>query len=432
MRKVYFHSIFFRLLMLAVCLAFLINMIFFGVIHYYSLKADKGFRTKMTDYARYLVNDIGTPPDREKAEKLAERLGIAVDYESADGRWRAGTLPENFPEDGFHSEYEDGDIVIRFMHGYTEIKQESGLGNVIIRMSPAPEDITRFRAYGYGMFAAVMLLLICTFILIRYMLSPIKKMHSAIEEVKKGNYGFKIRHRGNDELAQLCTTFNELTSEVETALRSREQLLADIGHELRTPMTSIRIAADMVKDDELRESIIDDVGQMDGLTAKMLESARLNFSERVVEMDTVDFSALIEKIAAKMNSRGANIVTDVDSSISICANPDMMESLIKNLLGNAVKYSFGDPVSVQAYADDSGVTLTVTDKGEGISAKDMPYIFEPFYRSDTARTRNTGYGLGLSLCKKITDIHGGTISIKSEEGRGTEVSVTLPAELINK
>ncbi|MCD8555005.1 HAMP domain-containing sensor histidine kinase [Seleniivibrio sp.] len=432
MRKVYFHSIFFRLLMLTVCLAFFINMIFFGVIHYYSLKADKGLRTKMTDYARYLMNDIGTPPDREKARKLAERLDIAVDYEAGDMRWRVGSLPKDFPEDGFHSVYEDGDILIMFMHGYTEIKKESDIGRVIIRMSPAPEDLDRLRKYGYGVFAAVMFLLICTFLLIRYMLSPIKKMYSAIEEVKKGNYGFKIRHRGNDELAQLCTTFNELTSEIEKAVRSREQLLADIGHELRTPMTSIRIAADMVKDDELRESIIDDVGQMDSLTAKMLESARLNLSDRVVEMDTVDFSALIDRTAAKMNSRGANIVTDVDSQISICANPDMMESLIKNLLGNAVKYSFGDPVSVKAFADDSGLTLTVADKGEGISAKDMPYIFEPFYRSDSARTRNTGYGLGLSLCKKITEIHGGTISVRSEEGRGTEVEVTLPKELINK
>ena len=159
----------------------------------------------------------------------------------------------------------------------------------------------------------------------------------------------------------------------------------------------------------------------------------LGDTDRVLEMDTVDFSALVRRCAGKFRNRGSNIELSIYENISLCANGLMLESLMTNLLENAVKYSVNtdSPVKVTALKDVDGLTVTVSDKGQGIAAKEIPYVFEPFYRSDTARTRNTGYGLGLSLCKRIVELHGGTIKLRSEEGAGTEVVFTLPPMLIN-
>ncbi|WP_169304203.1 sensor histidine kinase [Denitrovibrio acetiphilus] len=115
----------------------------------------------------------------------------------------------------------------------------------------------------------------------------------------------------------------------------------------------------------------------------------------------------------------------IDDEIIFYGSSLLIESLITNLLSNAVKYSSNSEkhVLMMAEAKDGILNITIRDHGAGISGEDIPYIFEPFYRSDSARTRNTGFGLGLSICKKIVDIHNGEISVSSTEGAGTEIKI---------
>ncbi|WP_415238019.1 ATP-binding protein [Seleniivibrio woodruffii] len=427
------NSLFTKLLLLTILAAALLNFAVFATFHYYSITTDTRMRSNMTDYVQYLVRDIGNPPEKARAEKLAERLGLFVSYESDSESWTAGVSPDDFPDRKLLEFFSREGLSISSAHGYTRIVSSADGGILTLLMFPEKGEISKLRNLMFVLCGIMMVILAGTLLIIRRMLSPVKKMHAAIEEVKNGNYGHKISQSGRDELAQLCRMFNGLTAEVERAVRSRERLLADVSHELRTPLTSMRVAADMVADEELKQSLIEDINSMDTLTGKVLESARLGVSDRILEMDTVDFSALVRRCAGKFRNRGSNIELSIYENISLCANGLMLESLMTNLLENAVKYSVNtdSPVKVTALKDADGLTVTVSDKGQGIAAKEIPYVFEPFYRSDTARTRNTGYGLGLSLCKRIVELHGGTIKLRSEEGAGTEVVFTLPPMLIN-
>ncbi len=428
-----FNSLFTKMALLTAFAALMLNFAFFGAFHYYSMTTDTRMRSNFTDYAKYLVKDIGNPPQKANAQALANRTEIYAEYESAEGSWTAGIPLNNFQSKKLVNFYDKDGLSIASAHGYTRIISETDRGTLTLQMSPKNGETSGLRTLLFVLCGMVIVMLFGLLFFIRNMLSPVKKMYAAIEEVKKGNYGCKITHRGNDELAQLCRMFNGLTAEIERAMRSREQLLADVSHELRTPLTSMRLAADMVNDTELKQSLIEDIMSMETLTGKVLESARLGFDDKVIEMNSVDFTSLAKKAAGRFTSMGGNVEVDIRERITLCANGLMMESLLNNLLENAVKYSVNseEPVLLKLSADADGLTVSVRDKGQGIPAKDLPFVFEPFYRSDTARTRNTGYGLGLSLCKRIVDLHGGTITVKSEESLGTEVVFTLPSELIN-
>ncbi|WP_303850686.1 HAMP domain-containing sensor histidine kinase [Seleniivibrio woodruffii] len=426
------NSLFTKMAVLTSFAALILNFAFFGAFHYYSITTDTRTRSNFTDYVKYLVKDVGNPPQKANAEAIATRAKLFAKYESPAGSWTAGIFKDDFNDRKLFKFYDKDGLSIASAHGYTRIISATDNGSLTLLMSPEKGEISGLRILLFILCGMVVVMLFGLLFFIGKMLSPVRKMFAAIEEVKKGNYGHKILHKGKDELAQLCCMFNELTADIERAIRSREQLLADVSHELRTPLTSMRVAADMVEDNELKQSLIEDIMSMETLTGKVLESARLGIGDKALEMDSVDFSALAERCVRRFASMGGKIQANIGDGIKLCANSLMMESLLNNLLENAVKYSVNshEPVLLQLSADADGLTVSVRDKGQGIPAKDLPFIFEPFYRSDSARTRNTGYGLGLSLCKKIVEMHGGTITVKSEESVGTEVVFTLPPLLI--
>jgi len=205
-----------------------------------------------------------------------------------------------------------------------------------------------------------------------------------------------------------------------------------VSHELRTPITRINLALEMGPEGMAKDSIRDDLKEMEAMIAEILETARLDSANGKLNLEDADLSALAAEAVAAADARapGARLIgARAGEGPILRVDRARVRKVLANLLDNAIKYSRAGsgPVEVRIEAGPDEVAVRVEDRGVGIPAAELPRLFEPFYRVDPSRARETGgYGLGLSLCKRIMEAHGGSITIASREGEGTEVVLSFP------
>jgi signal transduction histidine kinase len=206
-------------------------------------------------------------------------------------------------------------------------------------------------------------------------------------------------------------------------IRARDQLLLDVSHELRSPLTRLRVAIELLPDGRQREGMTADIAEMEAMIAELLELERLRDGLRIAP---VDLAPIVRDVAAAFGAR----VVSLPAALMANADAEKMRIVLRNLIENAVKYSLPDsaPVEVSAAVDDAHVVIRVTDDGVGVPEEDRASLFEPFFRVDRSRSKMPGgYGLGLSICKRIVEAHGGTIAMQPNARRGTTFTVTLPS-----
>jgi len=246
--------------------------------------------------------------------------------------------------------------------------------------------------------------------------------------VAAGKLDHRIAQSGASEFHDMAAAFNAMATQLDHLLRSKEQLLLDVSHELRSPITRMRIQLEFLDDADARESLESDLADMEAMVTTLLESARLRHAA-ALNLEAVEMADLIRSLVKDFESLSPGVVTGPMAEASVSADPDKIRIVLRNLLENALKHTpdTGPPVSIAMTALPEQIEIVVEDKGQGIPAAELPRLFEPFYRPDVSRSRKTGgYGLGLSLCKAIMDAHGGTIEIDSTVGEGTRVTASLP------
>lgn len=393
----------------------------------------------VSHYARSLAAEIGSPPDTAKARALAARNSLRIRYEGPAGGWESApagaTATPDLPQD-----LEKG---LRAVDGEPGVRMGWARHRFLIQVPSGDGGRYTFMA-GFGpvpaqhagyLGALILILSLClagAFFAIRRMLSPLKVLTEAVERIRRGEFAYRIPECGRDELGELARSFNGMSAELEEMIRAREQLLLDVSHELRTPITRIKLALEMSPDSAANESIRDDLREMEAMISELLENARLDSANGKLHLEDVDIATLAAEAAADADGRppGVRLIgcTAGDGPL-IRADRARVRKVLANVLGNAAKYS-GEgslPVEVRIEAGPDEVTVRIEDHGAGIPEAELPRIFEPFYRVDRSRSRETGgYGLGLSLCKRIMEAHGGGIAISSREGEGTEVALTFP------
>ena len=168
---------------------------------------------------------------------------------------------------------------------------------------------------------------------------------------------------------------------------------------------------------------------LQGMTAEILESERLTSEKGGLTLEDTDLHKLVNNLVATYGDPPPGIVVHADGSVSAHVDPDRTRTLLRNVIDNALKYSSDQsrPVEVRLKKSNEEVVITVEDFGEGIPERDLALVFEPFYRVDKSRGRKTGgYGLGLNLCRKIMEAHGGTIHVQSRVGEGTRFTMRFP------
>jgi len=290
---------------------------------------------------------------------------------------------------------------------------------------------------------------------------PLQKMAQAAQAISRGSFKEKVDVKSADELGDLAQAMNSMSDEISALIDSltqekeklralieeRTNMMSDISHDLRTPVTSIRgfveaLRDGIIKDEAERAHTLDIIHEESERLARLVDDlfymARLESEESPVEMKEIDLLALVrntvETITPLAMEKDLSVRLSTDEAVAslgqvkIVGSADRLTRAILNLLDNAVKYSpRGGQVKVNVKVEDGNAVVSVSDEGPGIPADEIPRLFERFYRADKARSRaRPGAGLGLSIAKLIVEQHGGSVRVDSVVGRGSTFSVSLP------
>ena len=274
------------------------------------------------------------------------------------------------------------------------------------------------------------LILAGTWLALRWIMKPLNWLSVGVSALGEGNLEHRLPEKRGDELGNLARAFNRMSDNIKEMLTAREQLLLDVSHELRSPLTRMKVALESISENSSQESLQRDVYEMEQMVTEILETARLKSEHGKLDRLYTDLGALIQETCLMFEGNDPGI--RFENSAEKCfakVDVEQIQTVLKNILANAQKYSTSenDPIKVSLSRDDCEVLLEIQDYGQGIPDEEIDLIFEPFYRVDKSRNKDTGgYGLGLSLCKTIIEAHGGTISVKSSMGQGTIFSLLLP------
>jgi signal transduction histidine kinase len=241
-----------------------------------------------------------------------------------------------------------------------------------------------------------------------------------------------------DEVGRLAETFNDMLARIEELFRAQQRILADVSHELRSPLTAIRGNLDLLRRGALENDAERDasLAAIDSEAARMQRmvqdllllaqaDAGVQIQKQPVELDTLLLDVYRQ---SRLKAGGVKLTLGSEDQAQVMGDSDRLKQLFTNLLDNAIKFTpSGGEVTLSLVRDTQWVHIAIADTGPGIPEADLPRIFDRFYRVDKARSRDRGgTGLGLSIVKWIVDAHDGRIDVKSEVGRGSTFTVSLP------
>ncbi len=413
----------FAKIFLIICLTVLFINIIVGLFFRYYIQqgAVPQWMQPVDLFLEYLVTDIGNPPDRKKIDLLSDITGFDIYIENFNSNKSGVDLTSLMRHKWAYHEY--GSTMFFFNKGRpVAIKENSGRKIYFIARS------SRFTDHDSIILRVILfitLVLLGSYFLIKRSLRPVKQLTRGMHEIASGNFNYIIPPQGSDELGRLSETFNEMNRKLLEMIKLKEQLLYDVSHELRSPLTRVNVALEMVDQNELTESMREDLRSMDKMIHELLENGSFDGTKLVIKRENFLLKDLLQEIISRIGI--VHQITVEFDNLTINGDRSKIETLFRNIIENAVKYSDQEkPVIITSSEVDGGVTVSVRDHGIGIKQEDLDRIFEPFYRTDLSRSRETGgFGLGLSIAKKISAAHGGKIWAQSS-GDGTVIHIFFP------
>ena len=271
-----------------------------------------------------------------------------------------------------------------------------------------------------------------TYPIVRRLTRRLENLQKGVEQWGTGNLSARVAEQGNDEVAYLAQRFNHAAEQVEQLVTSHKSLLANASHELRSPLTRIRMGLELMGDSPsptMKAEISRSVSELDQLIDEILLASRLDAKEADLgTIEPVDLTGLASEECARVQ---AHLELGFDPrSIIVPGVAKLLRRVLRNLLENARRYGTSDievQLSAQTVDQENWVRLCVCDRGPGVPPDLRERIFEPFYRLPGASEREGGVGLGLSLVKSIVQRHGGRVHCEDREGGGARFVVMLPA-----
>lgn len=273
-------------------------------------------------------------------------------------------------------------------------------------------------------------------------LQPIANVIKQVDEISIASLNLRVDEgNGEDEIAKLAQTFNDMLSRLETSFLAQKNFISNASHELRTPLTAITGQLEVTllnprSPEEYKDvinSVLEDIKNLNTLSNRLLMLAQASSEEREKRMSPVRIDELLWQAKEDLLRRQDDLIINIDldeqlddeKNLTIRGDEQLIKTAVSNIMENGCKYSADKAVRVFIEASESGITLTFRDKGIGIPQEEISNIFEPFYRG--ANTKNVrGHGIGLSMVKGIIKLHKGTLHLVSIEGEGTVVTVSLP------
>ena len=297
----------------------------------------------------------------------------------------------------------------------------------------------------------VPVIVICLVLWIYYsVVEPIHMLQLATQNIKNGNLDFEVEVHNKDEIGELCEDFEEmrkrLKDNAEEKLRAEQQnkeLISNISHDLKTPITAIKgyveglmdgVADTPEKQNKYLQTVYSKAIDMDRLINELSFYSKIDTNKIPYIFHRINVVGYFEDCAEDLGREledeqiGFSYENSVDDSVQMIADAEQMKRVINNIVGNSKKYSDKTERKIQMRIKDVGdfIQVEIEDNGRGIAAKDLPYIFDRFYRTDVSRNSSKGgSGIGLSIVKKIMEDHGGKIWASSKEGVGTVMYLVL-------
>ena len=253
---------------------------------------------------------------------------------------------------------------------------------------------------------------------------PLKRLAATADRIGRGEEAGPIGIGGPEEMQQLAAAFAEMQERLARFVSERTRLLGALGHDLRSPLTALRVRAEMVDDDETRERIIASIAEMQEMVEATLAFARgMATAERV---DTVELSLFLGAIADEFRDAGNEVALQGDDAkLRLRLRPGAMRRALRNLIENALRY--GKRARVTTSVGKTDVRITIDDDGPGIPQDSLERVFDPFVRLEGSRSRDTGgTGLGLSIARTIVHAHGGDVTLRNRPEGGLRAEIRLP------
>lgn len=374
--------------------------------------------------------------------------GVYLSVYSEDGTFLYGRIPTGF---GGQPDFENDSLrtVREGQETFYVFDMEhriQGYGSVYIRgitsVTRAENSFTvtlRFALILLPALAVVMILLSYQFV--RRTLLPVRRITDTVKEIREeADLSRRVDlPGGRDEIYHLADTFDHLLSELQEAFARERQFTSDVSHELRTPAAVILLQSEELLSDpslsepqrEQLEAIRKKAGDMSAMISQLLLLSRADQGRQVLQKEPLDISELTLMTAEEQqllaDEKHISIVTDIEPGIVLPADESFFIRLLVNLISNSIAYGReGGTTKVSLHREEQEAVLAVADDGVGIDGKDLPRIWDRFYRADASRGDSSHSGLGLSIVKWIAKEHGGEVAVESEKGRGSTFTCRFP------
>lgn len=308
------------------------------------------------------------------------------------------------------------------------------------RPPPLPEPSYLSLSFVLAGVLGVLLALAFSLVLANRISRPLFELTGASREIAEGNYSERVEVGGGAEVEELGHAFNTLAESLERNEELRKQMVADIAHELRNPLATLRGQLELMQDGkvptgrEALDSLMEDAVLLSRLVEDLRQLSLVEAGKMELDLVPVDAAETVRSVAARFEHEVAEGAAAIevrapDELPRIKADQNRIDQVLGNLVRNALTHlPPGGLIRLEASTYPGGVLFSVRDNGPGISPEELPYIFERFYRADRSRARATGgAGLGLSIARSLVEAHGGRIRVESELGKGTTISFAIPA-----
>ena len=340
-------------------------------------------------------------------------------------------------------------------HMQESSSQTSDSDEMVYDISLAQSSSSQVRLMAKDMILTATIILVFTALSVglwiyRSIAVPLVKLRKATRNIKEGNLDFVLEVEGNDEFSQLCQDFEEMRKRLKESTEEKilmdkenKELISNISHDLKTPITAVKgyvegimdgVADTPEKMDRYVRTIYNKTNEMDHLINELtfyskIDTNRIPYTFSKLNVEDY-FSDCAEELGLEMETRGIELVyaNYVEKDVQVIADGEQIRRVIHNIVSNAIKYMEKPRGIIQIRVKDVGdfIQVEIEDNGKGIAAKDLPNIFDRFYRTDSSRNSSKGgSGIGLSIVRKIIEDHGGKIWATSKEGIGTEIHFVL-------
>lgn len=384
----------------------------------------------VAQYLDYIQSDIGMPANIARAKKLALNTNTIIHIYDASTNWASNGKTIRLSTLKIRRQFNDKSRSYAFAddkknHYFMITQSESTL---LVSHNESKFEHSSFKHIALPL---VVLLLILAFLYraTQRLIAPINDIEKSVNTFAEGKLDHRIFIRRTDELGKLAQSFNTMADQLQQMLEAKRQLLLAISHELRSPLTRAKVSAALIDDDKHKQNINLELNEIDHLIEEILETERLSLPHKVLNKSDVNLNHLITEVITSNFSNSKITSIFPPQEIKVELDRARIKLLLKNLIENALRYTSDNasPPKVSLELNPDTIQIQVRDFGQGIEQDHLPHLTEAFYRVDPSRKRETGgFGLGLYLCRMIAEAHGGQLSLTSQVGVGTTVSVILP------